>query len=39
MGSLARRVLVSARRFEELGVVAPEELPDVPEVERTPRGL
>ncbi|MBI2403688.1 MAG: hypothetical protein HYV20_13330 [Gemmatimonadetes bacterium] len=37
--SLERRGLVSARRFEELGVVAAEELPEVPAAERTVREL
>ena len=33
VGSLDARVLVSARRFRELGVSAPKELPDIPPIQ------
>ena len=39
VGTLERRVLVTARRFRELGVSAPDEIPEPPQVERTPRAL
>jgi len=39
VGSLEGRVLVSARRFEELGAAAPGGLPEVEAVERSARKL
>ena len=38
-GSLEARVLVSARRFRELGAAAGDELPEAEPVERSPRRL
>ena len=37
VGSFERRVLVSARKFRDLGVSASEELPQIDSVEETPR--
>lgn len=39
VGTIESRVLVTARRFKELGVSAPEEIPETTTVERTPRPL
>jgi DNA recombination protein RmuC len=39
VGSLERRVLVTARRFTEHGAIAAEELVELPPVERTPQAL
>jgi len=39
VGTIESRVLVTARRFKELGVSAAEPIPEVPTVERTPRPL
>ncbi len=39
VGTLERRVLVTARRFRDLGVSAPDDIVEPPLVERTPRGL
>jgi DNA recombination protein RmuC len=38
VGSLESRVLVSARKFEELGTATKEEIPELEPVERTSRG-
>lgn len=39
VGSLENRVLVSARKFEELGTATKEELPELEPIERTSRGV
>ena len=39
VGTIETRVLVTARRFKELGVSAAEPIPEVATVERTPRPL
>jgi DNA recombination protein RmuC len=39
VGSLERRVLVSARRLRDLGVTGADEIPDVEDVETEPREL
>lgn len=39
VGSLERRVLVTARRFTEHGAIAAEELVELPPIERTPQAL
>ena len=39
VGTIESRVLVTARRFKELGVSAAEPIPEVPTVERRPRPL
>ncbi len=39
VGTIESRVLVTARRFKELGVSAAEPIPTVPIVERSPRPL
>ena len=39
VGTIESRVLVTARRFKELGVSAAEPIPEVTRVERTPRPL
>jgi DNA recombination protein RmuC len=39
VASLERRVLVSARRFKELGAAASDDLPELPVVETIPQGL
>ena len=39
VGTIESRVLVTARRFKELGVSAAEPIPEVTTVERTPRPL
>ena len=39
VGTLERRVLVTARRFRDLGVSAPHEIVEPSQVERTPRAL
>jgi DNA recombination protein RmuC len=39
VGSLETRVLVSARKFEELGAVAGDDIPSVEAIDHTPRGL
>ena len=39
MGTIESSVLVTVRRFKELGVSAAEPIPEVTTVERTPRPL
>jgi DNA recombination protein RmuC len=39
VGSLESRVLVSARRFGELGVATDGDLPELATIDRAPRGL
>jgi len=39
VGTLESRVLVTARRFKELGVSANEPIPELPPVDQTPRAL
>ena len=39
VGTIESRVLVTARRFKELGVSATEPIPEIPLVERRPRPL
>ena len=39
VGTLESRVLVTARRFKELGVAASDPIPELPPVDRTPRSL
>ncbi len=39
VGSLERRVLTSARRFQELGAAAGDEIPAVDQIETTPRRI
>jgi len=39
VGTIESRVLVTARRFKELGVSAAETIPETTTVERTPRPL
>jgi DNA recombination protein RmuC len=39
VGSLESRVLVTARRLKDLGVTAPDDLPDLMTIDHTPRPL
>ena len=39
VGSLESRVLVTARRLKDMGVTAPEDLPDLESIDHTPRPL
>ena len=39
VGTLESRVLVTARKFKELGVAASEPIPELSQVDQTPRSL